>query len=234
MQRKVLIILTSHATLGSTGKPTGFYWEELAAPYWAFHDAGHSVGIASVQGGMPPVDPGSDTEDTRTDAVDRFKADETAKRALQDAPAVADVSVTEWDAVFLPGGHGTMWDFSQTPAVTDVVGRIWDRGGVVGAVCHGPAGLIGANILNGDPLVKGRAVTGFSNAEEDKVGLSDVVPYQLETALRGLGADYSCAEPFTAHAVRDGRLVTGQNPQSSEKVAALFNEALAEQAIKVA
>lgn len=234
MQRKILIILTSHAALGATGRKTGFYWEELAEPYWAFRDAGHDVGLASIRGGMPPVDPGSDTAETRTDAVDRFAADDGAMTALKNARAVADVNVAEWDAVFLPGGHGTMWDFSQTPELTALVGRIHDRGGVVGAVCHGPAGLIGASLPTGRPLVEGRTVTGFSNAEEDAVGLSDVVPYALEDALRGAGADYVSGDAFAAHAVRDGRLVTGQNPQSSRKVADLFLGALADTAIKAA
>ena len=233
MQRNILIVLTSHSTLGSTGKPTGFYWEELAAPYWAFVDAGHSVQIASIAGGKPPVDPGSDTEDTTTDEVERFKNDAGAMAKIENTEAVKDVNLTDFDAVFLPGGHGTMWDFTS-PDLAEVVGRIYGRGGVVGAVCHGPAGLVGAKLLTGEPMIAGKTVTGFSNTEEEKVELTEVVPFLLEDALKGSGADYVEGDPFTEHAVRDGRLVTGQNPQSSGKVAELFLEALSEQAIKVA
>lgn len=226
MADRALIILTSHAELGDTGNKTGFYWEELAAPYYALVDHGLEVDLASVAGGEPPADPGSAKDDAMTDDVRRFLADDAAMKALKNTVAVDTVKADAYRIVYVPGGHGVMWDLSQTPAVGKLVANAFDNGSVVGAVCHGPAGLLDVTLANGDALVKGRRVSGFTNSEEQAVGLEDVVPYLLETRLRDLGADYVKGDDFTVHAVRDGRLVTGQNPPSSAKVAQLMIEAL--------
>jgi len=227
MSQRALVILTSHAETGSTGEPTGFYWEELAAPYWALRDAGYAVELASVAGGEPPADPSSAGADDRPAPVARFLDDAGAMRDLAATRPVAEVDGADYDVVYLPGGHGTMWDLAQTDAVGAAVSRAWAAGAVVGAVCHGPAGLVGAKAEDGTPLVAGRRVNAFTDAEERAAGLEDVVPYLLETRLRQLGARFEAnAEPFGPHAVRDGRLVTGQNPASSERVAELMLEAL--------
>lgn len=217
---KVLFILTSHDQLGDTGKPTGFYIDEMAAPYWALTDAGHDVTIASVKGGKPPVDPNSLDDDPakRPAPVTRFLDDATAKAKLDDTPAVADVKADGYDAVFLPGGHGTMWDFAGNADVARLVSAVWAKDGVVGAVCHGPAGLLGATKADGTPLVEGKHVAGFTDSEEKTVGLTDQVPYLLETRLREQGAKFEGKADWEVFAVTDGKLVTGQNPQSAEEV----------------
>jgi putative intracellular protease/amidase len=229
MRTRALFILTSHGELGEGGQPTGFYWEEMATPYWALRDAGYDVDLASVAGGAPPADPASAGEDARPEPVARFMDDDAAMAALQDTSAVAEVDASVYDLVFLPGGHGCMWDLAQTEAVGAAVSGAWKAGAVVGAVCHGPAGLIGATLPDGTPLVSGRRVDAFTDAEERAVGLETTVPFLLESRLRELGADVEGnREPFGAYAVRDGRLVTGQNPASSGRVAELLIDALAE------
>lgn len=235
MQAKALILTTSHAELGDTGKSTGFYWEELAVPYWALRDAGYAVDFASVEGGMPPADPNSVAQAEAIPAVQRFLKDPDAMAQLAASAPAASVDPTPYAAVFLPGGHGTMWDLAQTDAVGALVAQVYEQGGVVGAVCHGPAGLVGARLSDGKPLVAGRRVNGFTDAEEAAAGLTDVVPYLLERRLRELGAVFEAsAESFQPHAVRDGRLVTGQNPASSERVGDLLVEALRETQAKAA
>ena len=233
---RVLMILTSNETLGATGEKTGFFWEELANPYWTFRDAGLQVDLASVEGGQPPADPGSDDGNgKRTAAVQRFMDDSKAMEALRSTAKIDDLDTTGYDAVFLPGGHGTMWDLRQSGAVGHAVAHIYEQGGVVGAVCHGPAGLLGATLKSGDPLVKGKRVNGFTNAEEKAVGLDAVVPYLLEDVLKEQGARFeSSVEDFCGHSVRDGRLVTGQNPASSEMTAHRVLEALEEHGLKAA
>lgn len=230
MTRKALIVLTSADTMGEGGKATGFYWEELATPYWRLVEAGFEVEIASIAGGKPPADPGSEKAENRPDAVQRFMDDPAAMEALERSIAVADVHAEDYAVVFLPGGHGTMWDFAQTEAVGQTVAAAYEAGAVVGAVCHGPAGLIDAKLSDGTPLVAGKRVNSFTDAEEDAVGLADTVPFALETRLRALGARFEAnPENFQPHAVRDGRLVTGQNPRSSERVATLLLQALADE-----
>lgn len=226
---KILMVLTSHDRLGDTDRQTGFFFEELAAPYWAFVDAGHEVEIASVAGGKVDPDPSSlaENEDERPESVRRFLDDPKAMAKLENTQAVGAVDPQQYDGIFLPGGHGTMWDFPRNTALAEMVSAIYDRGGVVGAVCHGPAGLVNARRPDGEPLVKGKRINGFTNAEEEAVGLADVVPFLLQSRLEELGADFEHGEPFGAHAVRDGRLVTGQNPASSQKTAELMLEALA-------
>ncbi|GAW33706.1 molecular chaperone Hsp31 and glyoxalase 3 [Roseovarius sp. A-2] len=225
---RILMILTSCDKMGQDGAPTGFYWEEMAIPYWTFRDAGYEVDLASPLGGQSPADPSSDDDPAaRSDAVTRFVEDTHAMQALSDTAAVSKVDASRYDAVFLPGGHGTMWDLRQTPAVAKAVSTIYENGGVVGAVCHGPAGLIEATLSDGTPLIKGRRINGFTNSEERAAGLSDVVPYLLEDALRKQGAEFECGvEDFCGFALRDDRIVTGQNPDSSAGVAEYMLAAL--------
>ncbi|MGB3688250.1 MAG: type 1 glutamine amidotransferase domain-containing protein [Jannaschia helgolandensis] len=225
----VLFILTSHDKLGDTGNPTGFYIDEMAAPYWALTDAGHDITIASVKGGKPPIDPNSLDDDPakRPAPVTRFLDDATASAKLENTPAVAPLDVADYGAVFLPGGHGTMWDFAKNDDIARLVSGIYAKDGVVGAVCHGPAGLLGATKPDGTPLVAGLRVNGFTDSEENTVGLTDQVPYLLESRLRELGGKFEGKDDWAAFAVTDGRLVTGQNPQSAEKVGEQLVAALA-------
>lgn len=229
---KSLIVLTSHTQLGGTGRPTGFYFEEMATPYWAMIDAGFEVDIASIAGGQGQHDPASLKADPseRPADVARFVEDPAAMAKLAATAAIADVDAAAYDAVFLPGGHGTMWDLPDNAALADLLGVVWSRGGVVGAVCHGPAGLLAAKRPDGRPLVEGLRVNAFTDAEEEAVGLTEEVPFLLETSLRSLGARFEGGPNFQAYAVRDGQLVTGQNPTSSARVAALLLEAVAEPA----
>lgn len=222
---KALFILTSHDALGDTGKPTGFYWEELAAPYWILSDAGWQVELASIAGGRPPADPSSEEGDAMTDEVRRFQADDAAMNRLANTEKVEDVQVDGCDIVFLPGGHGTMWDLPKSKPLGDLLRTAWEKGAVVGAVCHGPAGLLAARLSSGDPLVKGRRVAGFANSEEDAVGLSDAVPFMLEDELKAQGAQHEKGPDWQSFAIADGKLVTGQNPQSSAEVARLMLQA---------
>jgi putative intracellular protease/amidase len=235
MTDTILILTTSHDRIGDTDRQTGFYWEELALPYWAFREAGYVVAFASPKGGMPPADPGSAKPEGRAAAVQRFLDDADAMTALSHSLPVADAKAADYAAVFLPGGHGTMWDMSQTSAVGQIVGQVFEQGGIVGAVCHGPAGLLEARLSDGTPVVAGRRVNGFTDAEERAAGLDGVVPYLLETRLRALGGLFEGnAANFQPHAVCDGRLITGQNPASSAPVATLILAALADQKSKAA
>lgn len=218
---RLLMILTSNGKMGADGAPTGFYWEELAVPYWAFREAGYTVDLASPKGGRPPADPASD-DDTleRPRAVQHFMDDEKAMTALENTMPLTDVEASTYDGIFLPGGHGTMWDFHQTPQVAATVSKIHEQGGVIGAVCHGPAGLLGTKRSDGTPLLKGRKVNGFTNSEETAAGLSKVVPFLLEDELKAEGAEFErSVEDFSGFAIRDARIVTGQNPDSSAQVA---------------
>lgn len=227
MVAKILFVLTSHASLGTTGKPTGVWFEELAAPYWEFIDAGAEVHLASIRGGEVPVDPRSVGEPGRNAGpVDRFLADKTAMAVLHATAPVAGVSADAYDAIFLPGGHGTMWDLPESRELADLLSRAWALGKVVSAVCHGPAGLVGATAGDGAPLVKGRRVAAFTDAEEAAAGLTEAVPFLLEARLRELGAEVVTAANFQPNAIRDGNLVTGQNPASSILVARMVLQGL--------
>jgi putative intracellular protease/amidase len=232
----ILIVLTSHTELGDTGKPTGFYFEELATPYFALSDAGHDVHIASIQGGPGAHDPGSLKADeaARPASVRRFIKDAAAMAKLAATTAISDVNPADYHGIFLPGGHGTMYDFPQSEALGKAVGAIYDAGGVAGAVCHGPVGLVNAMRADGKPLVAGLKFSAFTDAEEEAAGLVSSMPFLLQTRLTELGGLFQGAPNFTEKAVRDGRLVTGQNPMSSEAVAALLVEALAETVAKAA
>ncbi|MGL4812124.1 MAG: type 1 glutamine amidotransferase domain-containing protein [Beijerinckiaceae bacterium] len=233
-KRKALIILTSHDKLGESGKPTGFFFDEMATPYWALRDTGIAVDIASIAGGKAPVDPSSlEGEAAKPPAVQRFLQDADAMAQIENTIPLASVIPAAYDAVFLAGGHGTMWDFRQT-GLAGVVGEAWKNGAVIAAVCHGPAGLIDAKAEDGTPLVRGKRVAGFTNEEEDAVKLSHIVPYSLEDELKKQGALVEKAAPFVAHAVRDGRLISGQNPQSAEAVGKHLAAALADPSARAA
>jgi putative intracellular protease/amidase len=212
---KILAILTSHSELGSSGERTGFWFEELAAPYYEFIGQGAHVTVASPRGGLPPIDPRSEAEPS--DVVRRFQADEQAMAKLRSTVALADVD-EQYDAYFVAGGHGVMWDLSVDATLAKLLSRAADAGKVIGAVCHGPAALVGVE-RDGQPLVKGKRVTGFTDEEERAVKLADSVPFLLETRLRELGARFESGPMWSSFAVRDGRLVTGQNPQSSAATA---------------
>ncbi len=214
--KRVLMIVTSHARLGATDTPTGFWLEELAAPYLVFRDAGIEIDLASPAGGRPPADPKSEKSDA--EPVRRFLADQDATARLASTKRLADVT-EPYDAYFVVGGHGVMWDLATSAEVASLLGRAHDTGKVVAAVCHGPAALVGVRDAGGQPIVAGRRVAGFSNEEEDAVGLTSVVPFALETRLRELGGRYERGPKWGSFAVRDGNLVTGQNPQSSADVA---------------
>ena len=233
-QQKVLIILTSHDQLGNTGRATGFYFDEMATPYWALFDAGYTVDIASVKGGNAPYDIGSYGEKgNRAAPVQRFIDDVASMAKIKSSLPISAIEVGDYGAIFLPGGHGTMWDFTDEK-LAQLVGKAWDNGSVIGAVCHGPAALVHAKKADGTPVVSGLKVNSFTDAEEAAVGLTEIVPFLLETELRKRGAKFENVGNFESHAVRDGQLVTGQNPRSAKAVAGLMLEALAAQKHKAA
>jgi putative intracellular protease/amidase len=215
--KKILILVTSHGRLGDDGRATGLWLEELAVPYRVFTAAGATVTLASPLGGRPPVDPGS--ESSSDPEVVAFRADPAAQAALAATVPLGDVRVTEYDAVFVAGGHGVMWDLALSDQVAGLLAAAWRKGAVVAAVCHGPAAFNRVTTGDGTPLVAGRRVTGFSNAEERAVKLEQVVPFLLEDRLRALGGRYESGPLWQSLAVRDGALVTGQNPASSRAAA---------------
>jgi putative intracellular protease/amidase len=223
---KVLIVLTSHEDLGNTGKKTGFWLEEFAAPYYALRDAGAQLTLASPKGGQPPLDPKSDDPSAQTDATRRFAADAAARAELADTKRVADVDASDFDAVFYPGGHGPLWDLAEDPASIALIEKTIAAGKPVAAVCHAPGVLRHVKGADGKPLVAGKSVTGFSNAEEAAVGLTDVVPFLVEDMLKESGGSYSKAADWQPHVAVDGLLITGQNPASSEPVAEALLKAL--------
>ncbi|MBR9872480.1 MAG: type 1 glutamine amidotransferase domain-containing protein [Gammaproteobacteria bacterium] len=215
----VLMVLTSHDQLGNTGEKTGFWLEELAAPYYVFKDAGAKVVLASPQGGQPPLDPNSSQKDALTEATDRFEADAEAMAALASTAKLADVSLEDFDAVFYPGGHGPLWDLAEDPTSIALIENAIKAGTPVGAVCHAPGVLRHVKGQDGKPLVSGKNVTGFTNTEEEAVGLTDVVPFLVEDMLKDNGGHYSKGDDWQSYVVTDGWLVTGQNPASSAAAA---------------
>lgn len=226
----ILFIVTSHGMMGDKSEPTGIWFEELSTPYYAFTDAGYQVDIVSVSGGPVPIDPRSQLAlGENPESVDRFLEDASAMTLIKDTKPIDQIDTSGYDAVFLPGGHGTMWDLPGSQALAEAVSKTLADGRVMAAVCHGPAGLVSATDSNGVPVVKGRKVAAFTNAEEDAVGLTDAVPFLLETRLKELGANVQIAPNFEAFAVVDDNLITGQNPASSEKVAKLVIEQLQKQ-----
>ncbi|RUO42218.1 type 1 glutamine amidotransferase domain-containing protein [Pseudidiomarina aestuarii] len=217
---KILMILTSHSELGDSGHKTGFWAEEFAAPYYAFKDAGAEITLASPTGGQPPIDPNSQQADAQTNATVRLFEDEAALDQLATTLKLSEVDAKEFDAVFYPGGHGPLWDLVDNKESIRLIENFWQQDKPVAAVCHAPAVLVNAKASSGEPLVKGRKVSGFTNSEEEAVGLANVVPFLLENRLRDLGGDYQKVADWQPLAVVDGRLITGQNPASSEAVAA--------------
>ncbi|MDY1575927.1 type 1 glutamine amidotransferase domain-containing protein [Pseudomonas paraeruginosa] len=221
---KILLVLTSHEQLGNTGEKTGFWLEELAAPYYAFIDAGAQLTLASPNGGQPPLDPKSNEPDFQTDATRRFEIDSVATHALANTLKLSDLNGAEFDAVFYPGGHGPLWDLAEDVASIALIERAIAAGKPVAAVCHAPAVLRHVKGSDGQPLVAGKAVTGFSNSEEEAVGLTQVVPFLVEDMLKAQGGHYSKTADWQVHVITDGLLITGQNPASSEATAhALLN-----------
>lgn len=216
---KILMVLTSHDQLGDTGNRTGFWLEEFAAPYYVFRDAGADITLASPKGGQPPVDPTSDAEDAQTDATRRFRADDAAQQALAQTVPLSSVSATEFDAVFYPGGHGPLWDLAEDADSTALIEAFAAQDRPIGAVCHAPAVFRHPKGTDGKPLVSGRNVTGFTNTEEEAVGLTGVVPFLVEDMLISNGAAYQKGDDWASFVVTDGTLVTGQNPASSEEAA---------------
>ena len=215
----ILMILTSHDQLGDSGKKTGFWLEEFAAPYYVFRDAGATVALASPKGGQPPLDPKSDEPDAQTKATERFKADIEGNALLAETKKLNQISIADYDAVFYPGGHGPMWDLAEDGDSITLIQDAIASGKPVAAVCHAPAALKNVKNANGSPFVEGKKVTGFSNSEEEAVGLSDIVPFLLEDFLRQDGGIYSRGDDWGVHVVEDDLLITGQNPASSEEAA---------------
>jgi putative intracellular protease/amidase len=216
---KILMVLTSHDELGNTGLKTGFWLEEFAAPYYTFLDAGADITVASPAGGQPPLDPKSDLPDFQTELTHRFKADPAAQAVLANTVRLDTVQQADFDTVFYPGGHGPLWDLAQSATSIALIESFERAGKPIGFVCHAPGVLKNVKAANGDPLVKGRNVTGFTNGEEAAVELTDVVPFLIEDEFIAQGGLYHKGPDWAPYVVIDGQLVTGQNPASSEGVA---------------
>ncbi len=217
---KILIVLTSHDQLGDTGRTTGFWLEELAAPYYAFTDAGAQIVLASPKGGQPPLDPKSNEPDFQTDLTRRFQADPAATAQLATTVRLDSVNQGDFDAVFYPGGHGPLWDLANDRHSIALIESFIAAHKPVALVCHAPGVLRDVKAADGSPLVAGRKVTGFTNSEEAGVGLTDVVPFLVEDMLRAAGGQYSKGPDWGSYVVSDGLLITGQNPASSAETAA--------------
>jgi putative intracellular protease/amidase len=215
---KILMVITSHDQLGNTGRKTGFWLEEFAAPYFVFKDASVELTLASPKGGQPPLDPKSDLPENQTSAMTRFKKDETAQQALAKTIKLAEVKAADFDTVFYPGGHGPMWDLAEDPVSIALLESFYNSGKPIALVCHSP-GVLRHVTYKGDPLVKGKHVTGFTNGEEEEVGLTKVVPFLVEDELLRLGAIFEKVRNWVPFSIVDGRLITGQNPASSTSAA---------------
>jgi putative intracellular protease/amidase len=215
---KILMIMTSHDQLGNTGRKTGIWLEEFAAPYFVFRDAGVELTLASPKGGQPPIDPKSDLPENQTPAMVRFKKDSTAQKAFANTVKLAEVKSEDFDTVFYPGGHGPMWDLAEDPVSVGLIESFYNSGKPIAFVCHAP-GVLRHVKYNGAPLVKGKRVTGFTNGEEEEVQLTKVVPFLVENELIGLGAIFEKVANWVPFSIIDGRLITGQNPASSTSAA---------------
>lgn len=227
---KILMVLTSHDQLGNTGKKTGFWLEEFAAPYFVFRDASVDLTLASPKGGQPPLDPKSDLPENQTPAMTRFKKDAAAQKALSQTVKLADVRAEDFDTVFYPGGHGPMWDLAESPVSKALLESFYNSGKPIALVCHSPGALRHVT-YKGEPLVKGKHVTGFTNGEEEEVKLTKVVPFLVEDEMLRLGAIFEKKADWQPFSITDGRLITGQNPASSTITAqALMNFMAAEKA----
>ncbi|MFC3913247.1 type 1 glutamine amidotransferase domain-containing protein [Pseudaeromonas sharmana] len=224
---RILMVLTSHDQLGNTGLKTGFWLEEFAAPYYVFRDAGCDITLASPAGGQPPLDPKSDEPDFQTAATHRFRSDEEATALLAATHKLADIRIDEFDAVFYPGGHGPLWDLAEDRYSIALIEQAIAAGKPVATVCHAPGVLRHTRAADGTPLVRGHQVTGFSNSEEAAVQLTDVVPFLVEEMLQANGGDYRKGPDWQPFVLRDGLLITGQNPASSEQTAETLLAALA-------
>jgi putative intracellular protease/amidase len=219
---KILMVLTSHSEMGNTGEKTGFWIEEFASPYYALADGGAEITLASPKGGQPPVDPKSELKAAQTPSTERFYKDSVLVDKVAHTMVLDDVKHDDFDAVFYPGGHGPLWDLSNDKTSIRLIEQFYNHQKPIAFVCHSPAALIHVKALSGDPLVKGKRITGFSNTEEDAVQLTKVVPFLLEDELTNLGAIYSKAADWASHTQQDGLLITGQNPGSSEAVAEIL------------
>lgn len=219
---KILFVLTSHDQLGNTGEKTGFWIEEFASPYYYLVDKGVDVILASPNGGQPPIDPTSDKPENQTESTIRFKADKELQEKLSKTHKLSEVSSDDYDAVFYPGGHGPLWDLAESETSAKLIESFYNSDKPVSFVCHAPAALKHVKNTDGEPLVKGKKVTGFTNTEEELVKLTDVVPFLVEDMLKENGGIYSKKGDFEEYAIEDGLLITGQNPASSEKVAEML------------
>ncbi len=229
---KILFVLTSHGSLGNTGKKTGFWLEEFAAPYYVFKDAGAEITLASPLGGQPPLDPKSDEPDAQTEDTRRFRADKQAVQALAATLKLSSVNPQHFDAVFYPGGHGPLWDLAESSESRALIESMLAAGKPVAAVCHAPGVLRHVKAADGTPMVKGKRVTGFTNSEEAAAGLTQVVPFLVEDMLKEAGATYSKGADWQSHVVTDGLLITGQNPASSAAGAKALLQVLEESAVR--
>jgi putative intracellular protease/amidase len=230
---KILMVLTSHDQLGNTGRKTGFWLEEGAAPYFVFRDAGVDLTLASPKGGQPPIDPKSDLPENQTPAMARFKKDEAAKKAFANTIKLADAKSEDFDTVFYPGGHGPMWDLAESPVSKALLESFYNSGKPIALVCHSP-GTLRHVTYKGEPLVKGKRVSGFTNGEEEEMQLTKVVPFLVEDELMRLGAVFEKVRNWQPLSVVDGRLITGQNPASSTVTAHNLLKVLAAEMEKVA
>jgi len=225
---KILMVLTSHDVLGDTGRKTGFWLEEFAAPYFVFRDAGVQLTLASPKGGQPPIDPKSDLPEGQTPAMTRFKHDASAQKTLSQTSLLADMKAEDFDTIFYVGGHGPMWDLAESPVSIALLESFYNSGKPIALVCHSP-GVLRHVTYQGAPLVKGKRVTGFTNEEEAEVQLTKVVPFLVEDELKRLGANFEKVPNWQPFAIVDGRLVTGQNPASSTTAAQALLKLLATQ-----
>jgi putative intracellular protease/amidase len=227
---KILMVLTSHDQLGNTGRKTGFWLEEFAAPYFVFRDAGVDLTLASPKGGQPPIDPKSDLPEGQTPAMTRFKQDRAAQEALSRTAKLADMNSSDFDTIFYVGGHGPMWDLAESPVSIALLESFYNSGKPIALVCHSP-GVLRHVTYKGEPLVKGKRVTGFTNGEEAAVNLTNVVPFLVEDELMRLGAIFEKIANWQPFSIVDGRLITGQNPASSTGAAQLLLRMMAEQSV---
>jgi putative intracellular protease/amidase len=213
--KKVLVVLPSHDQLGNTGQKTGFWLEEFTDPYYKFIDSGYEVTIASPRGGKPPVDPKSIQKENQSESTQRFERDKSAQAKLENTLVLSQVSASDYDTLFLPGGHGPMWDLSSDENMKKIVEDFYSDKKIVSAVCHGPAGLLQATDRNGNSILKGKRITGFTNNEESAVGLTKAVPFSLENRMKELGGKFEKGQDFKPFVISDGQLITGQNPKSA-------------------
>ena len=224
---KILMVITSHDKLGDTGRKTGFWLEELAAPFYIFKDSGAEIVLASPKGGQPPLDPKSNEPNFQTELTHRFEADEDAKAQLSSTLRLDTVKAEDYDTVFYPGGHGPMWDLAEDQNSINLIEAFLEAGKTVALVCHAPGALRHVKTPDGKPLVQGKKVTGFTNTEEEAVGLTKVVPFLVEDELKAKGGIFSKADDWQPYVLTDGQLITGQNPASSGPAAKVLIEKIA-------